>query len=77
MLQVRYFQPASEDRPNTNDWHAYRDDSSAALCGSASLSYNTDAIADALPAEGELHKGCGKALDKEAKDAEKAAKGKK
>ena len=69
---LRYFRKPSEDEVNTNDWHAYREDSPAALCGDAQLAYNVDSIADAVPDGGTLHKGCDKALTKEAKEAEKA-----
>lgn len=44
-------------------WHAYRDDSRDALCGTIQLNYSADSIADALPSGAELHGGCKRALD--------------
>lgn len=44
-------------------WHAYRDDSRDALCGTIQINYSADSIADALPSGAELHGGCQRALD--------------
>jgi hypothetical protein len=74
MHQIRYFQPASDETPNPNPWHAFRDDSAEALCESARISYNRDSVADAIPEGGELHKQCLTAMNKEDKAAAKAAK---
>ena len=59
-VQSRYFLPAGETA-----WHAYRDDSPAALCGEARITYNVDQIADDLPFGAALHEGCRRALEPE------------
>lgn len=50
-------------KPDADDWHAYRDDGTIALCGEAQLTYNIDQISDALPAGATLHPACQAALD--------------
>lgn len=64
-MQTRWFQPASDETPNTNEWHAFHDDNPAAVCGEAQLSFNRDAIADEVPSSGSAHLGCREALDGE------------
>lgn len=59
----RFFRKAAaEGEENTNEWHAYRDDGTASLCGEAQLAYNVDPISDAVPSNGVLHLGCREAL---------------
>lgn len=49
-------------KPDDEVWHAYREDSTTALCGQAQLSYNVDTIADVVPADATLHGPCAAVL---------------
>ena len=69
MEQVYWFYKAADEK-----WHAYRLSGPRALCDTTAITYGVDPIADTVPADGEAHKGCLKAIAAEAKAAEKAAK---
>lgn len=58
--QIRFFK-----KPDSEEWHIYREDRPVSLCGEAQLSYNVDSVADILPLDTLAHGACVTVRDKD------------
>ena len=62
-MNVSWFQTASDEIPNPNDWHAFNMGGSQSACGETRITYNVDDVADFVPDSGREHPACREAVD--------------